>query len=285
MTADPFTGELADNNAPLTPPNLNNFGSHGLDISHVSSALDVLSSPSNTHHQLTHDTMSSCMDTGLEAQLIAPLLEGTSVNGHFNLCAPPMTNRTHNVTAAADQQNQQLNRDVGSPPFNETERLENDEQTRQGNYLDNFSNGRSSDSSLNNTSILAHLQTQSPHSPHNQNSTLNTGAITQTHNSNRNHPYQRTENTSDSPHTNTAGAARNPVEMTLNEYNRSGETSADEMLRRTPLKIRSSETLTAIPPNLPPTTASSTPSTYMLNSIHDPETYRMALKQEPEAGY
>lgn len=74
--------------------------------------------------------------------------------------------------------------------------------------------------------------------------------------------------------------------MTLNEYNRSAESgSGDDMLRRGPLKIRPSEALTAIPPNLPPTTSTPTSSTYMLNTMHDGETYRMALKQEPETGY
>ncbi|KAM7351383.1 hepatocyte nuclear factor 4 isoform 3-T4 [Cochliomyia hominivorax] len=283
-------GELADNNAPLTPPTLNNYGGpHGLDVSQVTSTLDVLASPNSSHH-LSHDTMSSCMDTSLDAQLIPPLMDPSSVNGHFNLCAPPLSNRSHNVAAAAGQHNQQMRRDNTSPLLNEAERLEADEQSRHANYMDSYSNGRSSANSLNNSSLLGHLQQtsmtshQSPNSPHNQNSNLAQGPLTHTHNSNRNHPYQRSDNPTDPTNGNTT-TLRNPVEMTLNEYNRSSEGSADEMLRRAPLKIRPSEALTAIPPNLPPTTATPTSSSYMLNSMHDGDTYRMALKQEPETGY
>ncbi|XP_065358287.1 transcription factor HNF-4 homolog isoform X2 [Calliphora vicina] len=284
-------GELADNNAPLTPPNLNNYGGHGLDVSQVTSTLDVLSSPTSTHH-LSHDTMSSCMDSSLDNQLIPPLMDGSSVNGHFSLCAPPLSNRSHNVTSAAGQHNQQMRRDNNSPMLNENERLEVDEQSRQSNYMDSYSNGRASVNSLNNSSLLGHLQQsnmtphQSPHSPHNQNSNLNQGTLQHSHNSNRNHPYQRSDNTNDTTNGgNNNTVLRNPVEMTLNEYNRSAEGSSDEMLRRASLKIRPSEALTAIPPNLPPTTSTPTSSSYMLNSMHDGDSYRMALKQEPETGY
>lgn len=293
-----FIGELADNNAPLTPPALNNYGGpHGLDVSQVTSSLDVLASPTSTHH-LSHDTMSSCMDSSLDAQLIPPLMDGSSVNGHFSLCAPPLSNRSHNLAAggaAAGQHNQQMRRDNNSPLLNEAERLEADEQSRHASYMDTYSNGRSSANNLNTSSLLGHLQQnnmtphQSPHSPHNQTSSIAQGPMTHNHNSNRNHPYQRSDNTTDPTNGNTSSsssALRNPVEMTLNEYNRSAETgSGDDMLRRGPLKIRPSEALTAIPPNLPPTTSTPTSSTYMLNTMHDGETYRMALKQEPETGY
>lgn len=54
------------------------------------------------------------------------------------------------------------------------------------------------------------------------------------HSPQRVHPYQRVAT---SP-IDTGLGMRNPADITLNEYNRSEDNSADELLRRTPLKIR-----------------------------------------------
>ena len=302
----------------MTPPNLNNYSpTHGLDISQVTSSLDILSSPTSTDH-LPHDTMSSCMDNSLDAQLIPPLMDPSSVNGHFGLSAvstggnSPLGHRTHNMSVSSNGQHHttQMRRDNSSPLLiNDNERLNNEEQNRHANnYLDSYGhNSRHNSNNLNSNSIMGHLQQtvmtplQSPHSPHNQNQNQNNnlaqGPITHTHNANRNHPYQRADTPTDSINSNSSNL-RSPVEMTLNEYNRAsdGSSAADEILRRAPLKIRTSESLTGIATTLsnqssnhhPPTSSSSSSSSatsYMLNSMHDGDTYRMALKQEPETGY
>lgn len=66
------------------------------------------------------------------------------------------------------------------------------------------------------------------------------------HSPQRMHPYQRAVG---SPVEVTSGVGglvlRNPADITLNEYNRSEGSSAEELLRRTPLKIRAPEMLTA----------------------------------------
>lgn len=54
------------------------------------------------------------------------------------------------------------------------------------------------------------------------------------HSPQRVHPYQRVAT---SP-VDAGLGMRNPADITLNEYNRSEDNSADELLRRTPLKIR-----------------------------------------------
>jgi len=60
------------------------------------------------------------------------------------------------------------------------------------------------------------------------------------HSPQRVHPYQRVPTSPVDP----GLGMRNPADITLNEYNRSEGSSADEMLRRTPLKIRAPELLT-----------------------------------------
>ncbi|XP_017854468.1 transcription factor HNF-4 homolog isoform X2 [Drosophila busckii] len=82
------------------------------------------------------------------------------------------------------------------------------------------------------------------------------------HSPQRVHPYQRMPT---SP-VDAGMVMRNPADITLNEYNRSEGNSADELLRRTPLKIRASELLTG---------------SYVMAA----EPCRMTLKQEPETGY
>lgn len=59
------------------------------------------------------------------------------------------------------------------------------------------------------------------------------------HSPQRVHPYQRVAS---SP-VDAGLGMRNPADITLNEYNRSEGSSADEMLRRTPLKIRAPDLL------------------------------------------
>ncbi|XP_026843836.1 transcription factor HNF-4 homolog isoform X1 [Drosophila persimilis] len=96
------------------------------------------------------------------------------------------------------------------------------------------------------------------------NGSRSTGSLQPHHSPQRMHPYQRTAT---SPGESGLGLGlRNPADITLNEYNRSEGSSAEELLRRTPLKIRPPELLTS-------------PSGYGM------EPCRMTLKQEPETGY
>lgn len=290
---------MADNNTPLTPPNLNNYSpTHGLDVSQVTSSLDVLSSPSSSDH--LNDAISTCMENTLEAQL---LMDNSSMNGHFSM-GPSLISRSPQVSSATGQQ---MRRENSSPLLNDSDRSNEADATRNnGNsYLDSYGHIRSTIAS----SLHSHLQQHSnmqqqqqqhhhhqpSNSPQHQNShNIGPGPMSHSPPLHRNHPYQRSEPTTSSTaggssnsssnnnNNNNQNLVRSPAEMTLNEYNRS-EGTPEELLRRAPLKIRSSEALTAIPPNPPPTTSS---SPYILNAMHDGnDAYRMTLKQEPETGY
>ncbi|KAH8283687.1 hypothetical protein KR018_012141 [Drosophila ironensis] len=96
------------------------------------------------------------------------------------------------------------------------------------------------------------------------------GVIPTQHSPQRMHPYQRAVASPVEVSSGGGGGGglclRNPADITLNEYNRS-EGSAEELLRRAPLKIRAPELLTA------------SPASYGM------EPCRMTLKQEPETGY
>ncbi|XP_061398143.1 transcription factor HNF-4 homolog [Musca vetustissima] len=264
-------GELADNNTPLTPPNLNNYSpSHGLDVSQVTSSLDVLSSPSSSDH--LNDAISTCMENSLEAQL---MMDNSSVNGHFNLMTSLISRSSNqlNAAGAAAGGATGMRRETSSPLLNDSDRSnEAIDPTRNPNqqYLDSYNHQ------------------QQHHTQH----SMGPGPIA-THSPplHRSHPYQRSDSSPNSNSANNGGnnpsqTPRNPAEMTLNEYNRS-EGTPEELLRRAPLKIRCTEALTAIPSNLPVTTSSSSlNSSYILNPMHDgSDAYRMTLKQEPETGY
>ncbi|XP_059220508.1 transcription factor HNF-4 homolog isoform X2 [Stomoxys calcitrans] len=304
-------GELADNNTPLTPPNLNNYSpTHGLDVSQVTSSLDVLSSPTSSDH--LNDAISTCMENTLEAQL---MMDSSAVNGHhFNL-GVPLISRSPQVSSASGQQ---MRRDNNSSPLmNDGERSNeadasrhNSSNNNSNSYLDSYGHLRATTNVV--STLHSHLQQQSnmhqpPTSPQTQHHhqaqhmqhSMGPGPMSHSPPLHRSHPYQRSESGATSSSAaaavinnnsgNNAGQGRNPAEMTLNEYNRS-EGSAEEMLRRAPLKIRSSEALSAManssnnsPSSQTPTTSS---SSYMLNAMHDVgEAYRMTLKQEPETGY
>ncbi|XP_073822974.1 hepatocyte nuclear factor 4 isoform X2 [Musca autumnalis] len=305
-------GELADNNTPLTPPNLNNYSpSHGLDVSQVTSSLDVLSSPSSSDH--LNDAISTCMENTLEAQL---MMDNSSVNGHFNLMTSLISRSSNQISSAATASGHSMRRETSSPLLNDSDRSNEADPSRNHNqqYLESYNQVRSNlASAMHNNLQQTNLQHQtgnsnSPH--HHQQQQHNHGQQQQqqhqhSHNMgpgpmsthspplHRNHPYQRSDSSPSSNSVNGSNNAsqtpRNPAEMTLNEYNRS-EGTPEEMLRRAPLKIRSSESLTAIPSNLPVTssntTSSSINSSYILNPMHDgSDAYRMTLKQEPETGY
>ncbi|KAL9928416.1 hepatocyte nuclear factor 4 isoform 1-T2 [Glossina fuscipes fuscipes] len=304
-------GELADNNAPLTPPNLSNYSpTHGLDVSQVTSTLDILSAPSSTD-QLSSDAMSACIENSLEAQLMPPLLDNSSVNGHFNL-GPPLVQRNQNIASTSSLHNQLRRNDGSSPMFNEGEHsneVNHNNQSVTESFLESFAHSRSNhnNNGNNNSSLTTnqqhatqlhnHLtqntniqQSVTPSSTHhNSHHSLSphgsSGPMLQSPTSHRHHPYQRSDsNITPTSHSNSSQHMRNAAEMTLNEYNRAEVSSADDILRRASLKIRPSEALTAIP-NGPPTTNAAT-NNYMLNVLHESDGYRMpALKQEPETGY
>ncbi|XP_075149369.1 hepatocyte nuclear factor 4 isoform X2 [Haematobia irritans] len=281
-------GELADNNTPLTPPNLNNYSpTHGLDVSQVTSSLDVLSSPSSSDH--LNDAISTCMENTLEAQL---MMDNNGVNGHhFNLGATLIA-RSPQVSSATGPQ---MRRDNSSPLLNDNERNNEADASRNSSniYLDSYGHIRTNVVSTLHSHLQqqSNMQNQPPNSPHNpHNHSMGPGPMTHSPPLHRNHPYQRSESTtSTSSNINNASnnptQGRNPADMTLNEYNRS-EGTPEELLRRAPLKIRSSEALSAMPSNPTPTITTTSSSSYILNAMHDvSEAYRMTLKQEPETGY
>ncbi|XP_058981120.1 transcription factor HNF-4 homolog isoform X2 [Musca domestica] len=298
-------GELTDNNTPLTPPNLNNYSpSHGLDVSQVTSSLDVLSSPSSSDH--LNDAISTCMDNSLEAQL---MMESSSVNGHFNLMTSLISRSSHQMNAAAGATGPAMRRETSSPLLNDSDRSNEADLSRNVNqqYLDSYNQVRSAmQNNLQqanfqhhqaNSNSPHHHQQQQPQTQSQQHSQHNMGPGPMPTNSpplHRNHPYQRSDSSPSSNPVNTNNNSsnpsqpRNPAEMTLNEYNRS-EGTPEEMLRRAPLKIRSSEALSALPSNLPVTSSNTTTSlnsNYILNPMIDgSDAYRMTLKQEPETGY
>jgi len=72
------------------------------------------------------------------------------------------------------------------------------------------------------------------------------GSLPSQHSPQRMHPYQRAITSPVEVSSGGGGLGlRNPADITLNEYNRSEGSSAEELLRRTPLKIRASELLSA----------------------------------------
>ncbi|XP_053960175.1 transcription factor HNF-4 homolog isoform X1 [Anastrepha ludens] len=281
-----YEGELADS-SPLSPPHLASYSpTRSLDTSHVTSTLDALTSPASSDH------LSACMDSSLDAQMMSPLLE--------NISSPPTpynTMRTNPTHRAQQQQHSQAinaagtphhTRSMHSPHLNDTEPsnadIVNGTASNANPYMD--------ENSLYNSGValrplstgtphnLPHMPSnmQHPHASPSPSQSMQSGAIMQ-HSPplHRNHPYQRPEQLNAALNNNGAGAQqlRNPADMTLNEYN-SG--SAEEMLRRAPLKIRGPDALSS---------GAGGGSGYMMGGgMHDAENaYRMTLKQEPETGY
>ncbi|XP_017475846.1 PREDICTED: transcription factor HNF-4 homolog [Rhagoletis zephyria] len=289
-------GELADN-SPLSPPSLNNYSpTRNMDSSHVTSTLDVLTSPRSADH------LSACMDSSsLDAQMMSPLLENiSSPPTQYNTMRTNPTQRTqqqHSTGSATPHHT----RSMHSPQLNDPESSNADMHNGASNnnnnnnpYMDENSIYSSSavgvlrplpTGSVHNLPHMPSNMQQHPHaSPSPSQSQMSAGALMQ-HSPplHRNHPYQRPEQMNTASNNNGGGAGaqqlRNPAEMTLNEYN-SG--SAEEMLRRAPLKIRGPDALSS---------GAGGGGGYMMGGgggggLHDAENaYRMTLKQEPETGY
>ncbi|XP_033151417.1 transcription factor HNF-4 homolog isoform X2 [Drosophila mauritiana] len=235
-------GELADNPLPLSPPNQSNdyqSPTHTGNMeggSQVNSSLDSLATSGGPgSHSLD-----------LEVQHIQALIEANSADDSFRAYAAS----TAAAAAAAVSSSSSAPASVApasiSPPLNspksqhQHQQHATHQQQQESSYLDmpvkHYNGSRSGP-----------LPTQ--HSPQ------------------RMHPYQRAVASPAEVSSGGGGLGlRNPADITLNEYNRSEGSSAEELLLRTPLKIRAPELLTA-------------PAGYGM------EPCRMTLKQEPETGY
>nr|XP_014102675.1 transcription factor HNF-4 homolog isoform X2 [Bactrocera oleae] len=269
-------GELADN-SPLSPPSLNNYSpTRNMDGSHVSSTLDVLTSPTSADH------LSACMDSNsLDAQMMSPLLENIgSPPPQYNQLRPYQTQRPQQ-----QQQQQTVNNNTGTALHTRAMHSPHltDADANNVDMVNGAGNSCMDENSMYNTNtVMRPLSTSSAHNlPHmsspnmQQHSHAASSPMQHSPPLHRNHPYQRPEQLSAAQHNNggVAQQLRNPAEMTLNEYN-SG--SAEEMLRRAPIKIRGPDAL-----------SSGAGGAYMMGGgLHDAESaYRMTLKQEPETGY
>ncbi|BFF95160.1 transcription factor HNF-4 homolog [Drosophila madeirensis] len=230
-------GELADNPLPLSPPNQSNdyqspTHATNLDGSQVNSTLNTLASA----------TIAASQALDLDVQHIQALIEANnddSFRAYSASTAAAAASSSSTPTAVAPASI--------SPPLNSPK----SQQQQQQNQLQSTS----------------HQQQQQQDRPYmdaavkHYNGSRSSASLQPHHSPQRMHPYQRTVT---SP---VDGLGlRNPADITLNEYNRSEGSSAEELLRRTPLKIRPPELLTA-------------PSGYGM------EPCRMTLKQEPETGY
>lgn len=190
-----FTGELADNNAPLTPPNLNSYSpTHGLDVCQVTSTLDGLSTtPGGEQLDQNAGGISSCLESGLEAaaqQLMTPLLEGPdqfNLNGtlnttprDFSTSSTQLQNQLRRTTTTAvssastttattDHQQQQQQHNTGY--FNEGDQQhphlhpQHSHHTQQHHQLQHLQNGNSHVNSAKNGFINSSGARRSSSSP------------------------------------------------------------------------------------------------------------------------
>ncbi|XP_017022495.1 transcription factor HNF-4 homolog isoform X3 [Drosophila kikkawai] len=240
-------GELADNPLPLSPPNQSNdyqspthTGNMDGGGSQVNSSLDPLVSAGG----------SGSHGLDLEVQHIQALIEANSAEDSFRAYATG-TAVAAAASAASSSSSSSAPASVApaaiSPPLNSPKSQQQQQQQHQ--HQQQHATHQQQDGSYMDVPVKHYNGSRSQHSPQ------------------RMHPYQRAVA---SPVEVTSGVGglvlRNPADITLNEYNRSEGSSAEEMLRRTPLKIRAPELLTA-------------PTGYGL------EPCRMTLKQEPETGY
>ncbi|KPU73637.1 uncharacterized protein Dana_GF14359, isoform C [Drosophila ananassae] len=236
-------GELADNPLPLSPPNQSNdFQSP----THHSGSME-----NNGQVNSTMETLSSGGGTGshamdLEVQQIQALIEANTAEDSFRAY-------TAGTAAAAGAASNSSATPIAvapaaiSPPLNSPK----SQQPQQQQHV----------SHLQQQPDSSYLDVTVKHFNGNR-----SGVAASQHSPQRMHPYQRAAASPvDVANAGSNLGFRNP-EMTLNEYNRSEGSSAEELLRRTPLKIRTSELLPA-------------PAGYGMDPC------RMTLKQEPETGY
>lgn len=199
-------GELADNSLPLSPPTQPND----------------YQSPTHTHGNLDGSQVSSTLDTlatassgthglDLDVQHIQALIEANNAEDTFRAYAVSSSTTVAVSTAASGG---------GVPAAAVTPPLSSaacSPKSQEGGYMDatTAAASRQYNNSVQHKSQLMHSPPQ------------------------RVHPYQRVPT---SP-VDAGLGMRNPADITLNEYNRSEGNSADELLRRTPLKIRAPELL------------------------------------------
>ncbi|KQS70353.1 transcription factor HNF-4 homolog isoform X2 [Drosophila erecta] len=235
-------GELADNPLPLSPPNQSNdyqSPTHTGNMdgnSQVNSSLDSLATSGGPgSHSLD-----------LEVQHIQALIEANSADDSFRAYAAS----TAAAAAAAVSSSSSAPASVApaaiSPPLNSPK--------SQHQHQQHATHQQHQESSYLDMPVKHYNGTRS-------------GPLPTQHSPQRMHPYQRAVASPAEVSSGGGGLGlRNPADITLNEYNRSEGSSAEELLRRTPLKIRVPELLTA-------------PAGYGI------EPCRMTLKQEPETGY
>lgn len=195
---------------PLSPPNQpNDYQSpthtHGnLDGSQVSSTLDTLATASGGTHGLD-----------LDVQHIQALIEANNAEDTFRAYAVSSSTTVAVSTAASG----------GVPVAAVTPPLSSaacSPKSQEGGYMDAATAAAAAAAATRQYNNSVQHKSQLMHSP-----------------PQRVHPYQRMPT---SP-VDAGLGMRNPADITLNEYNRSEGNSADELLRRTPLKIRAPELL------------------------------------------
>ncbi|XP_016927119.1 transcription factor HNF-4 homolog isoform X2 [Drosophila suzukii] len=235
-------GELADNPLPLSPPNQSNdyqSPTHSGNMEGGSQVNTSLDSMATTSGPGTHSL-------DLEVQHIQALIEANSGEDSFRAYAAS----TAAASAAAISSTSSAPASVApaaiSPPLNSPKSQQQHhqhathQQQQESSYMD---------------MPVKHY-----------NGSRN-GSLPSQHSPQRMHPYQRAITSPVEVSSGGGGLGlRNPADITLNEYNRSEGSSAEELLRRTPLKIRASELLSA-------------------SAGYGMEPCRMTLKQEPETGY
>ncbi|XP_016968572.1 transcription factor HNF-4 homolog isoform X2 [Drosophila biarmipes] len=234
-------GELADNPLPLSPPNQSNdyhSPTHPGNMEGSSQVNSSLASMATTGGPGSHSLE-------LEVQHIQALIEANSAEDSFRAYTANTT-----ASAAAVSSTSSAPASVApaaiSPPLNSPKSQQQHQQPathqqpQESSYMD---------------------------MPIKQYNSSRSGPLASQHSPQRMHPYQRPINSPVEVSGGVGGLAlRNPADITLNEYNRSEGSSAEELLRRTPLKIRPSELLSA-------------------SGGFAMEPCRMTLKQEPETGY
>ncbi|XP_017075288.2 transcription factor HNF-4 homolog isoform X1 [Drosophila eugracilis] len=237
-------GELADNPLPLSPPNQSNdyhSPTHAGNMeggSQVNSSLDSLAA--------TGGPGSHTLD--LEVQHIQALIEANNGDDSFRAYATSTAAAAASAVSSSSSAPASVAPAAISPPLNSPKSQQQhqqhtthqQQQQQESSYLDmpvkHYSGSRS-------------------------------GPLPSQHSPQRMHPYQRA--VASPVEVSSVGGGlvlRNPADITLNEYNRSEGSSAEELLRRTPLKIRAPELISA-------------------SGGYGMEPCRMTLKQEPETGY
>lgn len=216
-----IAGELADNPLPLSPPNQSNdFQSP----THHSGSMETNGQVNSTMETLASGggTGSHAMD--LEVQQIQALIEANTAEDSFRAY-------TASTAAAAAAASNSSATPIAVAPAAISPPLNSPKSQQPQQHVSHLQH--QSDSSYMDVSVKHYNGNRS-------------GVTATQHSPQRMHPYQRAAASPvDVANPGNGLGLRNPADITLNEYNRSEGSSAEELLRRTPLKIRASELLQA----------------------------------------